>query len=131
MSRNVNHGFEDKYTEENLRNYVEKCFKDSYKAENRDYNEKTWSFEWIMIKNLADIYQFYPIASCKYARVLNRVLYRIKHNLKKNFGIEYENTDKMRCYLNESEIIDYNHTQGMFCIGNKKILLSVFDENTD
>lgn len=120
-----------KYSENKLRSYVKKCFIDAFKCENREYSDTAWSFEWVMIKNSNNIYQLYAVASCKYTRVLNRVIYRLKHNLKKNFGIEYENTDKMCCYLNDSEIIDYNHTQGMFFVGNKKLLLSVFDENTD
>lgn len=34
-----------KYTEENLRNYVEKCFNDAFKLENREYDDKAWNFE--------------------------------------------------------------------------------------
>ena len=40
-----------KYSEENLRKYIKQCFEDAFKAENRLYDEKSWSFEWIMIKN--------------------------------------------------------------------------------
>ena len=50
-----------KYSEEDLRNYVEKCFKDSFKAEGREYNKELWSFEYIMIKNPLNVFQLYPI----------------------------------------------------------------------
>ena len=61
------------YNEETLRNYIRKCFEDAFKAENRSYDEKVWSFEWVLIKNDKNIYQLYPIAQCKYQRVLRRV----------------------------------------------------------
>lgn len=119
------------YNEETLRNYIRKCFEDAFKAENRSYDEKVWSFEWVLIKNDKNIYQLYPIAQCKYQRVLRRVYYRLQRNLYKNFGMHYENTDNMRCLFYEDGQIDYNFTQAMFKTKNKTISLSILDEYTN
>ena len=116
-----------KYSEENLRNYIEKCFKDSFKAENREYNEKLWNFEWV-IKNSVGIYQLYPIMWCKYERILRRVRYRLENNLMKNFGIQYGNTDEMRCLFYDDGQIDPNFTQAMFKTKRGNVSLSVFGE---
>lgn len=78
-----------KYSEENLKNYVEKCFKDAFKTENREYKKEDWSFEYILVKNLSGVIQLVPILNCKYNRVLRKVEYRLQNNLKKNFGFEY------------------------------------------
>lgn len=120
-----------KYSEESLRKYVKKCFEDAFKAENRHYDEKSWSFEWIIIKNDKGIYQLYPIVQYKYQRVSRRVCYRLKNNLQKNFGLLYENTDDLRCLFYGDGQIDYNFTQAMFQTQNGNISLSVFDENTN
>lgn len=119
-----------KYSEESLRKYIKQCFEDAFKAENRIYDEKLWSFEWIMIKNDKGMYQLYPIAHCKYQRVLRRVCYRLKNNLQKNFGLLYENTEDLRCLFYEDGQIDYNFTQAMFKTQNGNISLSIFDKNT-
>ena len=120
-----------KYSEESLRRYVKKCFEDAFKAEYRHYDEKSWSFEWVMIKNAKGIYQLYPIVQCKYQRVLRRACYRLKNNLKKNFRLIYENTDCLGCLLYRNGQIDCNYTQAMFQTQNGNISLSVFDENTN
>lgn len=120
-----------KYSETNLRNYIEKCFKDSFKAENREYNDKFWGFEWVMIKNSGGVYQFYPIVWCKFDRVLRHVKYRLKNNLMKNFGVQYGDTDEMRCLLYEDGQIDPNFTQAMFKTNRGNVSLSVFDEKTN
>ena len=46
-----------KYSEENLKNYVEKCFKDAFKTENREYKKEDWSFEYVLVKNLSGVIQ--------------------------------------------------------------------------
>lgn len=120
-----------KYSEENLRIYIEKCFKDSFKAENREYNEKLWNFEWVMIKNSVGIYQLYPIMWCKYERILRRVRYRLENNLMKNFGIQYGNTDEMRCLFYDDGQIDPNFTQAMFKTKRGNVSLSIIDEKTN
>ena len=120
-----------KYSEEKLRKYIKKCFSDAFKSENHSYNEKMWSFEWIMIKNNKGMYQLYPIAQCKYQRVLRRVYYRLKNNLPKNFEVLYEDTDDLRCLLCVNGQIDYNFTQAMLQTQIGNISLSIFDEHTN
>ena len=120
-----------RYTEKNLRSYVEKCFKDAFRAENRDYNEKLWSFEWIMIKNQSGVFQLYPIMWCKFSRVLRRVEWRLQNNLMKNFDVHYGNTDEMRCSFYSDGQIDFNFTQAMFHIKRGNLSLSIYDANTN
>lgn len=115
------------YSEENLRNYVEKCFIDAFNAEYREYNKSRWNFEWVMIKNRLGLYQLYPRLWCKYVRILRRVRYRLEHNLMKNFGIHYSDTDEMRCVFYDSGAIDPNYTQFMFKTDRGNVSLSVFD----
>ena len=104
---------------------------DSFKAEDRAYNDKSWNFEWMMIKNSVGVYQLYPIMWCKYERVLRRVRYRLENNLMKNFGIQYGNTEEMRCLLYEDGQIDPNFTQAMFKTNRGNVSFSVFDEKTN
>lgn len=120
-----------RYSEQGLRNYVEKCFKDAFKAEDREYNKKLWSFEWIMIKNQSGIYQLYPIMWCKFDRVLHRVEWRLQNNLLKNFGVQYGNTDDMCCLFYEDGQIDFNYTKAMFQTKRGNVSLSVVDEKTN
>lgn len=120
-----------RYLEENLRNYVEKCFKDAFKAEDREYNEKLWSFEWVMIKNSSSVFQLYPIMRCKFDRVLRRVEWRLQNNLMKNFGVQYGNTDDMRCLFYEDGQIDFNFTKAMFKTKRGNVSLSVIDDKTN
>ena len=120
-----------RYTEETLRSYVEKCFKDAFKAENRDYNEKLWSFEWVMIKNPSGAFQLYPIMWCKFNRVLRRVEWRLQNNLMKNFDVHYGNTEEMRCSFYSDGQIDFNFTQAMFHTKKGNLSLSVYNEKTN
>ena len=34
-----------KYTETDIRKYIEKCFRDAFKTEGRNYNREDWDFE--------------------------------------------------------------------------------------
>ena len=78
------------YSEEKIRSYVEKCFKDAFAAEERQYNHKQWNFDYIIIKNDDGNYQLFPINFwCKFERVISKVRYRLNKNLYKNFGILY------------------------------------------
>lgn len=122
-----------KYSETTLKKYIEKCFEDAFRAENREYSNELWNFEWIMIKNSAGIYQLYSITWCKFDRVLRRVKYRLQNNLPKNFGIHFGNTEEMRCMLYEDGNIDPNFTQAMFVIvaNEKNVSLSIFDKKTN
>lgn len=119
-----------KYTEKSLRDYVEKCFKDAFNAEDREYNRNLYDFEWIMIKNPKGIYQFYPISSwCKYERIFRRAVNRIKNNIMKNFGIQYGNTDELYCMLHPGGVIDPNHTQAMFRTKREYVSLSIIGQD--
>lgn len=120
-----------KYIKENLQRYIKECFINAFKSENREYSDKLWSFEYIMIKNSSGIYQLYPIMWCKFTRVLYRVHTMLQKNLMKNFGINYRDTDKMRCLVYSSGQIDFNFTQAMFHTKEGNLSLSVFDKNTN
>lgn len=119
------------YMEKELRAYISKCFTDAFKAEKRKFDNienKMYSFEWILVKNISGIYQMFPIAKCKYNRVTRRVLFRLKNNLEKNFGIIYGNSEELRSSFYHTGLIDYNFTQAMFEDKyGKHISLSVFD----
>lgn len=117
-----------RYAESTLRSYVEKCFKDAFKAENRDYSKKLWGFEWIMIKNPSHVLQLYPIMWCKFNRVLRRVECRLQNNLMKNFDVYYGNTEEMRCSLDSEGNIDFNFTQAMFHTKKGNLSLSIYNE---
>ena len=120
-----------RYAESTLRSYVEKCFTDAFKAENRDYSKKLWSFEWIMIKNPSHVFQLYPIMWCKFNRVLRRVECRLQNNLMKNFDVYYGNTEEMRCSLDSEGNIDFNFTQAMFHTKKGNLSLSIYNEKTN
>ena len=120
-----------KYSEENLRSYIEKCFKDSFKAENKEYNDKLWNFEWIMVKNSSNVFQLYPVMWCKFDRVSRRVKYRLQNNLMKNFEIHYGDTDEMRSMFYKNGQIDFNYTQFMFKTNRGNVSMSIFDEESD
>lgn len=113
--------------QQSLQEYVKVCFKGAFKAENRKYDDNLWEFEWIVIES-QNTTQFYPVTMwCNYARVLNRVIYRLKNNLTKNFNIVYGNTDKLSCSF--TDVIDYNLTQFMFKSGHRKYTyMSIIDD---
>lgn len=119
------------YKEEDLRKYIERCFKDAFKAENRKYSEKLYKFEWILVKNKNGIYQLYSYSWCKFQRVLNRVMYRLKNKLYENFGIIYGDTDEMSCSFLVGGYIDFNYTQAMFKTDISYLSLSIYDEKTN
>lgn len=121
-----------KYSEQQIRHYVAVCFLDAFMAENREYNDTLWKFEWVMIKNEKGIYQLYPIImQCKFQRVLRRVETRLKNNLFKNFGIQYKDTGFMICIFCEDASIDFNFTQALFAVQNQKLSMSVLDGKTN
>lgn len=121
-----------KYSEQQIRHYVAVCFLDAFMAEHREYNDTLWKFEWVMIKNEKGIYQLYPIImQCKFQRVLRRVETRLKNNLFKNFGIQYKDTEHMTCAVCEDGNIDFNFTQALFSVQNRKFSLSVLDGKTN
>ena len=50
---------------EKLNNYIEKCFVDAFKSEKREYDKKSYSFEYIIIYDSRNIGHFYPIFTCR------------------------------------------------------------------
>ena len=116
----------------NLRSYIEKCFKDAFITEKREYDENLWEFEYIIIKNSSNTLQLFPVITwCKYDRVLHRVLYRLENNLMKNFGIHYGRTDELRSIFYTSGEIDPNFTTFMFKTSRGNISMSIFDAESD
>lgn len=119
------------YSEKKLRGYITKCFQDAFKSEQRAYDESSFDFDWIMIKNKSGIWQLYLFARCRYNRVLTKVLYRVEHNLMKNFGIHYGDTNELRCLFYDDGIIVPNFTQAMFKTRHGRTSLSIFDKSTN
>ena len=116
-------------SESNIRNYIDRCFQDSFAAENRQFNKSDYSAEWIMVKNANGKFQFYPIINCKYKRVERRVLYRLENNFKKNFGLVFGDTLVLMCVLYDNGGIDLDNTYAMFQTAKGNISLSIFDCN--
>ena len=85
----------------------------------------------------------FPAFRCGIWKVLNRVEYRLKNNLMKNFKIQYEDTAELRCRLRtieakEIDIIDYNFTQAYMRLRdsskfdkNVYFFVDVFDQKTN
>lgn len=112
-----------------FKDYVEKCFKDAFNAEGREYHQNLYEFEWIMIRKPRGIYQFYPVSSwCKYDRVFRRAVRRMRNNIMKNFAIQFGNTDELYCELHPGGMIDPNHTQAMFHTKREYVSLSVINQ---
>lgn len=115
------------YLESGIRSYVEKCFMDAFKSEGRDYRRADWDFEYIMVKNSKGIFQMYPIMKCRYSRVWQRVNYRLKNNMFRNFGIKYGDTEEMYCSIS-NDSIEYNSTQAMFKCHGDKYFFGIYDD---
>lgn len=116
-----------KYTENDIRKYVEKCFRDAFKTEGRNYNREDWNFEYVLIKKSNDIVIMCPIIRCKYYRILRKVDYRLAQNLMKNFGIAYKETDNTVCHFYNNGQIDFNYTLAMFQYKNENWALNIED----
>lgn len=121
--------------ERRIKNYVERCVKDSFVSEDREYEPDAWRFEYILLRGIdSQVYQMYPVLYCKYARILRRVNYRLNHNIYKNFHFMYENTVSCWCTLRTADNnfrISTGYTQAVFKYGNSYIILDIYDENTD
>lgn len=106
---------------ERLNSYIEKCFKDAFKSEDRAYNKKSYSFEYVIIYNSKQVGHFYPILTCKYDRVLRRVNYRLKNNIAKYFDIVYGDTKDFGVSIDSYETyININFTRAMITRKNDK-----------
>ena len=73
-------------------------------------------------------YQFYPAIWCSYSKVQSRVLYRLKNNLMKNFGLYYKDTENISAALEGTSTIDYNFSIARFKIRNKIFMFNVYNE---
>lgn len=70
---------------ERLDNYFEKCIKDAYKTEDREYDSKKVKWFYIVVNN-----QILFSVDTPYERVTRRAENRIKNNVEKNFGFKVE-----------------------------------------
>ena len=115
---------------EKLNSYIEKCFVDAFKSEKREYDKKSYSFEYIIIYDSRNIGHFYPIFTCKYDRVLARVYFRLKNNIAKYFDIVYGDTEDFRVSIDSYETyIDINFTRAMIANDkNKRFEISIHDK---
>ena len=117
---------------EKLNSYIEKCFADAFKSEKREYDKKSYSFEYIIIYDSRNTGHFYPILTCKYDRVLRRVNYRLKNNIAKYFDIVYGDTKDFWASIDSYETyISINFTRAMIARKNdknKRFEISVHDK---
>lgn len=115
---------------EKLNSYIEKCFADAFKSEKREYDKKSYSFEYIIIYDSKNTGHFYPILTCKYDRVLARVYFRLKNNIAKYFDIVYGDTEDFRVSIDLYETyIDINFTRAMIANDkNKRFEISIYDK---
>lgn len=117
---------------EKLNSYIEKCFADAFKSEKREYDKKSYSFEYIIIYDSRNTGHFYPILTCKYDRVLRRVYFRLKNNIAKYFDIVYGDTEDFGVSIDSYETyIDINFTRAMIARKNdknKRFEISIHDK---
>ena len=73
------------YTVKNLERYIKDCFEQAALSENRHLGQADYTAEFIVVDDDVLI----PFFSCKYGRVLRRVRFRLQNNLKKNFGLRF------------------------------------------
>lgn len=66
-----------------LDEYFEKCIEDAYKAEEREYKSEKVKWFYIVVGN-----QILFSIHTPYARVSRKAAYRIRNNVKKNFGFD-------------------------------------------
>ena len=125
----------------NIYCYIDRCFKDAYKMENRKYDKTTYSIDFILFKSKEDeMYEFCPVLKCLYKRVYTRVIYRLNHNLEKNFGVRpvllLKNNDPINhaVHIGYNQI-DPNHTQAFFKLCNAEddtfIAFDISDDFTE
>ena len=110
-----------------LDDYIYNCFVDAHKSEGRPFDKGNFSFDYIIFNNSL----LYPIAWCKYDRVLRKVMYRLNRNLEKNFNIKMIQTGF--CIYEAVQTLDNNFTLCTFDIkrGNKTksyFLITLLDD---
>ena len=106
--------------------YIKTCFEDAARSEQRELHPEDYSAEFILYHKdelgERNIYLI-PLLRCKYQRVLTRVRYRLERNLKKNFGVifeEYMNLYERNCF---GEVADPNHAIARFEWRGKQMTL--------
>lgn len=102
-----------KINEGKIRSYIDRCFIDAFKSENREYSRSDYTVEFVVINYKHRGYQIYPIITCKYKRVLGKVTYRLSKNFYKNFGIQYLDLEDSHACIDEGNQIDPNFTRFM------------------
>lgn len=114
-------------TEKEIRKYVNKCFVDAFQAEGKEVCPYT--FEYVLVKNTDGVFQMFSIINCKYDKICRRVEHRLANNLKKNFGIHYGNTERLRGELlhNLDGFVDPNYGKAMFVSKGKLFELHLVD----
>lgn len=131
-------------SEASIKNYVEKCFKDAFEAEGRNYDPYAWTFEYIIVRSRNAIWHLLPINFwCKYDRVQRIVTHRLSRNLEKNFGIHYGKSEFLRYLMYDDGrydlsyfgTIDPNWTEAMFKVNKRgkfiTVSLSIIDCDPD
>lgn len=68
-----------------LDEYFEKCIKDAFKAEKREYKSEKVKWFYIIVGN-----QILFLIDTPYVRVSKRATCRIRNNIKKNFGFDID-----------------------------------------
>lgn len=114
-----------------LDKYIEKCFEDAFKSENKDYDKKWYSVNYAIIYDSKDIGHFYPLITCRYSRVLRKVRFRLRNNIKKNFELLFGDSDEFRCSVDKFICIDPNFTRAMIAKRNnieKKFMIFIIDD---
>ena len=112
----------------NIYCYIDRCFKDAYKMENRKYDKTTYSIDFILFKSKEDeMYELCPVLKCLYKRVYARVDYRLNHNLEKNFGVKYNDPINHAVHIRYNQI-DPSYTQE-FCIRTYSLLFTDCSRN--
>lgn len=120
-----------KAIENSIKLYADGCFKEACEILSRDYSVDLYTFEYIMVKNSAGVYQLHPKVWCKYGVVTKVAMRGFKKGLYKYFGIKFGNTREMRCSLDRGTF-DINYTKGIFKDSKDvNINLNIFDSNTD
>lgn len=102
---------------ESLDRYFEKCIKDAYMSEQREYIPEKATWWYVVVEN-----QLIFSINTPYAKVERRARYRIHRNISRNFGFGDNG-----CYY-ISPVVDYNFMCNKFRVGNKDYYLCKSDE---
>lgn len=118
-----------------IMNYVDRCYRDAFKSEGREYKRDLWSFEYILIRDKNGVIHMQMFNKCKYGRVQGKVFYRLQRNAERLFNIIVGNTDELRfsAYIGDKLTIDPNYTEAAFKFKKNGIFisLSIFDAESD